>query len=93
MDEIQKIEQQEIMVELFSILHDLKSFKILAKDFDNKLGVIRSKLNNVKYHLHRIENITESIDEREAKIENTLCNNNKKIDFLNDFKEKVEGRI
>lgn len=88
-DLISKIRQQEVIPELFSILHALRTQKLLVKDFDNKLGSIRLKLNNIKQYLRQIDGITESIEERQQKIKLLIDANEINAKFLQEFKSKL----
>lgn len=89
-DPLQKLHQQDIMPELFTVLHDLQVGKLLAKDFDNKLGSIRLRLGNMKQVLRDIPGITETIEDREEKIQSLQVNNQKKLELVEDFNKRIE---
>lgn len=86
---LDRLDKQELIPELFSILHDLMTDKVKAKDFDNQLGGIRLKLDNIKQQLKEVPDIFETIDQRQERIDNLKQSNSKKLDFLNKFKERV----
>lgn len=88
-DPLQKLQQQELIPELFAILHDLQIGKLLAKDFDNKLGSIRLGLGNMKQYLREIPGITETVEAREQKIEQLKVNNYKKEELIEEFRAQV----
>lgn len=90
-DQLEKLRQIEIIPELFAILHDLQVGKLLAKDFDNKLGSIRLKLSNMKQYLRDIPGITETIEARHDKIKLLQENNEKKFQLIEKFTQQVNN--
>lgn len=92
-DPLERLSKQELIPELFSILHDLKTDKVKAKDFDNQLGGIRLKLNNIKQYLREVPEVLESIKDREERIENLQQSNTKKLEVLNQFKNRIKSEL
>ncbi|KAK6201222.1 RNA polymerase II transcription mediator complex subunit 9-domain-containing protein [Scheffersomyces amazonensis] len=88
-DPIVKLQEIEILPDLFTLLHDLQIGSISAKDFDNNAGSIRLKLSNVRQYLSEIEGINETLKVREAKIDSLKVKNAKKYQFLSKFKSRV----
>lgn len=86
---LKKLHQQELLPELFTVLHQLQCGKILAKDFDNHMGGLRLKLDNIKQYLREIPGITESIEDREETIESLEKKNKVKLELLNEYGEKM----
>lgn len=87
---VQKLHNQDIIPELFAILHDLQVGKLLAKDFDNKLGSIRLRLSNMKQTLRDIPGITETIEARQEKIRLLKVSNQKKAELVDEFTKKLD---
>ncbi|KAK6461621.1 RNA polymerase II transcription mediator complex subunit 9-domain-containing protein [Scheffersomyces coipomensis] len=92
-DPIVKLQEIEILPDLFTLIHNLKIGNISAKDFDNNAGSIRLKLSNIKQYLSEIDGINETLKARSIKIDNLKFNNGKKYQFLNKFKSKVLNEI
>lgn len=92
-DPLNKLREQEIIPELFGLLHEVESGKLLAKDFINNSGNIRLKINYLKKYLKEIEGITQTTDFRKERIELLEANNKKKLQLLNDFKDNVEKKF
>ncbi|EGV65747.1 hypothetical protein CANTEDRAFT_101353 [Yamadazyma tenuis ATCC 10573] len=92
-DQLEKLHQQELIPELFGVLHDLQSGILSAKDFDNQVGGIRLKLANIKQYLRDFPGITESVDTRVERIETLRVNNESKLEVMKTFKEKVEAHF
>lgn len=83
---LDKIQSVELLPELLNLLHDLQAGKILVKDFDNHAGSIRLKLSTMKQQLQQIENIQQSVEEREFEITKLEENNKQKVEFLRALK-------
>lgn len=81
-----KLQNIELLRELLNLLHDLQSGKNLVKDFDNHAGSIRLKLSTIKSQLLQIENINQSLEQRELEIKNLEENNRRKVEFLKGLK-------
>lgn len=92
-DPLQKLQTTELLPDLYNLLNDLQNGHILAKDFDNNAGSIRLKLSKMKENLQNIPGINESVKARETKIQNLKLSNEKKLHFLNRFKQKVESEL
>ncbi|CAH2354026.1 putative mediator of RNA polymerase II transcription subunit 9 [[Candida] railenensis] len=81
-----KLQNIELLRELLNLLHDLQSGKNSVKDFDNHAGSIRLKLSTIKLQLSQIENINQSLEQRELEIKKLEENNKRKVEFLKGLK-------
>mmetsp|Transcript_3997 Transcript_3997/g.4713 ORF Transcript_3997/g.4713 Transcript_3997/m.4713 type:complete len:165 (-) Transcript_3997:292-786(-) len=90
---LQKLQTTELLPDLYNLLNDLQNGHILAKYFDNNAGSIRLKLSKMKQNLQDIPGINECVKARETKIQNLKLSNEKKLHFLNKFKQKVESEL
>lgn len=82
----EKLQNVELLRELLNLLHDLQTGKNLVKDFDNHAGSIRLKLSTIKSQLLQIENINQTLEERELEIKKLEDSNRKRVDFLKCLK-------
>lgn len=89
-DTIGRLRDLEILPELFSLLHDLQNGAIVAKDFDNNAGSLRLKLAALKQLLQEVDGISDSGDAQRASIEALAVRNDRKRQFLQSFRERVQ---
>lgn len=79
----------ELLPDLFVLIQSLEKGDIQPKDFDNNAGTIRLKANNVRQYLQEVDGITETVSEREKRIETIRSANEKKVEFLGQFRQRV----
>lgn len=88
-DPLKKLADIELLPDLFALLQSLEKGDMQPKDFDNNAGTIRLKVNNVRQYLQEVEGISETVSEREKKIKTIEESNEKKVEFLSQFRERV----
>lgn len=86
---LDKVEAIELLPNLFTLLHQLEKGELQPKDFYNHAGTIRMKLNNMKQLLTEIDGICEPVSDREAKIAKMKESNQRKVEFINAFRNRV----
>ncbi|CUM66069.1 uncharacterized protein PRCAT00003723001 [Priceomyces carsonii] len=92
-DPIAQIQNFDLLSDIFGLLHDLQTGVILAKDIDSHAGSIRLKISKLKQNLQEIDGIHESIKYRQQMIESLKCSNRKKLEFLKNFKDRVNREL
>lgn len=88
-DPLQKLQDVELLPDLFALIQSLEKGDIQAKDFDNYAGAIRLKVGSIRNYLQSVEGICETVEEREKKIVAIRHCNNEKVGFLRLFREQV----
>lgn len=86
---LQKLKDIELLPDLFTLMQSLEKGDLQPKDFDNNAGNIRLKVNTVRQYLQEIDGICETVAERKSKIQAIRQSNEKKVEFLGLFREKV----
>lgn len=86
---LRKLEEIELLPDLFMLLQRVENGEIKGQDFDNHAGLIRLKLNSIRLSLQEVEGICESVEERKTKIEMLKDCNERRATFLEGFKERV----
>ncbi|CAN3375691.1 hypothetical protein DIURU_001251 [Diutina rugosa] len=89
-DAIEKLKEFEVLPTLYSLLHDLQTGHIKAKDFDNNAGSLRLKLSLIRQYLSQIEGISETVKSREVKIDNLKTKNYQKWELLQRIKSSIQ---
>lgn len=90
-DPLAKINQIQLLPELYSILFDFTNGKIHPRDFDKYIANLRSKLNNLKLYILEIDGIDVSPETMMNEINQLKENNSKKQSLLDSFKDKVKN--
>lgn len=88
-DPLKKLADIELLPDLFALLQGLEKGDMQPKDFNNNAGTIRLKVNNVRQYLQDVEGVCETVSEREKKIKTIEESNEKKVEFLGQFRERV----
>ncbi|SGZ49426.1 CIC11C00000005288 [Sungouiella intermedia] len=88
-DPLQKLGDIELLPDLFALLQSLEKGDVQPKDFNNNAGTMRLKVNNVRQYLQEVDGICETVNEREKKIKTIEESNEKKVEFLSQFRERV----
>lgn len=92
-DPLQKLQEVELLPDLFTFMQSLERGEIQAKDFDNNAGAIRLKVSSMRNYLQSVEGICETVEEREKQIVAIRNGNNEKVAFLRLFREQVLKRL
>ncbi|KAM9933121.1 hypothetical protein OXX80_007258 [Metschnikowia pulcherrima] len=86
---LKKMAEIEFLPDLFALLQRVENGEIKSQDFDNHAGSIRLKLSTLRSHLQEVDGICETVEEREEKIRTLSDCNDRRVSFLNDFKNRV----
>lgn len=88
-DPLQKLSDIELLPDLFALIQSLEKGDIQPKDFGNNAGTMRLKVTNVRQYLQEVDGIYETVGERLKRIETIREANEKKVEFLSGFRERV----
>ncbi|ODQ58319.1 hypothetical protein WICANDRAFT_64455 [Wickerhamomyces anomalus NRRL Y-366-8] len=90
---IQELKNLELLPLVLDIVEDVNSGKLLPKDVDNAAGTLKVRINKAREILRNIHGLSETPDERAARVERLTKNISRKTAALQKLRARVGERI